>query len=105
MAFHQDDYADFGGFAVMLKDLEAKERIMKRNSSRQMVASLSQEAMMPLHHEQIPRGTQTARLQHEERLGRALGQVDKALFRTHGSIPGYGNFSNYAKHLSLHNGA
>ena len=98
-----DDYADFGGFAVMLKDLEAKERIMKRNSSQQMIASMSQRNMQ-LHHNDVPRGTLTARLQHEERLNRALGTVNKDMFRTHGSIPGYGNFSNFASALKIHEG-
>ena len=79
---------------------------MKRNTSKQMIQSLSQEhmALPTLHQTDLPRGTLTARLQHEERLQRALGSIDKSQNRVRGSIPGYGNFSALAGHMVRING-
>ena len=95
-----DDYAEFGNFAVMLADLDCRERMIKRNSSAGVIATMTR----PSYRSGTP-GHHTARIQHEQRLNRTFGSPQaKTLNRTKGTIPEYGNFANYASHMIRHTG-
>ena len=93
-----DDHDDFGGFPVMCAELEAKSRLMMRNSSLKMQQCMTwKEPYTP--------GPETARILHETRLARVYAEPrPKIGLKARGSIPEYHNFSNYAKYLSIHEG-